>query len=94
VTRGQPAEAIDALRRALEVDPDQGRAGPVLVKLLRDANRNDEALRAARAALRIDPYDPALHSVTSELWEAQGAPRRAAFHREAAGSLSRRRLSR
>ena len=31
-TRGQPEEAIDALRHALEVDPDQGRAGPVLVE--------------------------------------------------------------
>jgi tetratricopeptide (TPR) repeat protein len=94
VTRGQPAEAIDALRRALEVDPDQRRAGPVLVKLLRDANRSDEALAAARAALRIDPYDPALHAVTADLWEEQGAPRRALFHREAASSLARRKLSR
>ena len=94
LSQGQPAQAIDALRRALELDPDQARAGPALVKLLRDAKRSDEALRAARAALRIDPYDPALHFVTSELWEERGVRRRAAFHRDAADRLSRAKVGR
>ena len=93
-TRGEPEEAIAALRHALEIDPDQGRAGPVLVKLLRDVRRNDEALRAARAALRIDPYDPAMHFATSELYDELGAPRRAAFHRDLANRLSRRKTAR
>jgi hypothetical protein len=89
LARGEPERAIEALRSALAEDPDHPRAGPVLVKLLRDAGREEEALGAARAALRVDPYDPALHGVTAELWEGQGAPRRAAFHRDAAKELSR-----
>ena len=89
MTSGENEQAIEALRRALEVDPDQRQVGPVLVKLLRAAHRNEEALGAARAALRIDPYDPALHFATGELWEAQGGPRRAAFHRDTANRLAR-----
>jgi tetratricopeptide (TPR) repeat protein len=89
LARGQRDEAIDALRKAIALEPDQARVGSALVKLLRDAHRSDEALRAARAALRVNPYDPALHFVTSELWEEQRAPRRAAFHLDAAKRLAR-----
>lgn len=86
-SRGDRDQAIDALRRALELDPDQNRLGPVLAGLLRETGRRDEALRAVRAALRVDPYDPALHRTASELWAARGNRPRAAFHLEAATRL-------
>jgi hypothetical protein len=59
------------------------------VKLLRDRGRRDEALAAARAALRVGATNPALHFVTGELWRERGAPRRAAFHLDAAKRLGR-----
>lgn len=89
LTRGDEEGAIVALRRSLELDPDQKHVGPSLVELLRRAGRSAEALDAARAALRVEPYDVPLHIATGELWRQLGNLNRAAFHEDLAHDLSR-----
>ena len=87
--RGAYGEAIEALRQSLALDPDQVRVGRALATLLKDAGRPEEALAAARAALRVDTCDPVLHRVTGELWQTLGAPDRAKFHLDASRRFSR-----
>jgi tetratricopeptide (TPR) repeat protein len=89
LARGDEQAAIDALRRSLALDPDQKHVGPSLAELLRRAGRPEEALAAARAALRVEPYDAALHVTTGALWRQLGNLKRAAFHEDLAHDLSR-----
>ncbi len=85
--QGRQQDGIEALRRALEVDPDEARVGPALAEKLHSLRAPREGLAAARAALRVTPTDPSLHRLTSRLWRALGSQERAAFHAEAARRL-------
>jgi tetratricopeptide (TPR) repeat protein len=89
VARGAHDEAIEALRRSLAIDPDQREVGGVLARLLRAEGRTEEALAAARAALRVEVTNADLHRLTAELWAERRAPRRAQFHLEAAERFAR-----
>jgi hypothetical protein len=84
---GRSEQAIEALRRALELNPDQAPVGATLAELLRAAGRGEEALAVTRAALRVAPAGQALHMLAGELWLEQGAAQRAAFHFGAAARL-------
>jgi tetratricopeptide (TPR) repeat protein len=87
IRRGEREEAIAALRRALEHDPDRGAIGQLLAEQLRLAGRPGEALEVVRAALRVSPAGQNLHRMAGELWMESGAPERAAFHFGAAARL-------
>jgi tetratricopeptide (TPR) repeat protein len=87
ISRGERDEAIAALRRAVEHDPDRGAIGQLLAEQLRLAGRSEEALAAVRAALRVSPAGQALHLMAGELWLESGDPERAAFHFGAAARL-------
>ena len=87
IAAGRSEQAIDALHRALELNPDQAMLGGTLAELLRTAGRNEAALAATRAALRVAPAGQTLHLLAGELWLEQGAPERAAFHFGAAARL-------
>ena len=88
-SQGRQQDGIEALRRALEVDPDEKRVGPALAQKLQALRAPREGLAAARAALRVTPTDPLLHLLTGALWRTLGNQERAAFHVEAARRLER-----
>jgi predicted Zn-dependent protease len=87
IAAGRSEQAIDALRSALELNPDQAALGATLAQLLRQTGHKAEALAATRAALRVSPAGQRLHMLAGELWLEQGAPQRAAFHFGAAARL-------
>jgi tetratricopeptide (TPR) repeat protein len=87
IAAGRSEQAVDALRSALELNPDQATPGATLAELLRAAGRGEEALAVTRAALRVAPAGQGLHMLAGELWLEQGAAQRAAFHFGAAARL-------
>jgi len=57
----QPANQIEALRRAIGLDPDMIAAYESLGAALYSAGRHDEALNTFRAGLQIDPLSAILY---------------------------------
>jgi tetratricopeptide (TPR) repeat protein len=55
VERGQPREALAALRTALELNPDYAQAHDGLGKALAEMGRLDEAIAAYRRAIELKP---------------------------------------
>jgi tetratricopeptide (TPR) repeat protein len=62
---GQPAEAADAFRAAIEADPAHLEAHHGLVRALRDAGRLEQSIAAALALTVLDPADPLAHAALS-----------------------------
>ncbi len=65
--QSRPTEAIAELRKATELDPDLAVAYNTLAIDLSMTGRLDEAEAAFRAALTIDPYDPAVSTNLARL---------------------------
>lgn len=51
-------EAVKAIRKAIELDPDDGSLHGQFAELLRDLSISDEAEKEARKAARLSPDDP------------------------------------
>lgn len=62
---GEPAQAAQAFRAAIEVDPANVEAHHGLVRALRDAGRLDPAIAAALALTALTPNDPLAHTALS-----------------------------
>jgi len=57
----QPEQALQYYRKAIEIDPNYGRAYYNLAVALTDLNRPDEAIEAYRQAVRVRPTDALAH---------------------------------
>src|SRR5579863_10173050 len=62
---GDPAEAAQAFRAAIEADPAHVEAHHGLVRALRDAGRLEPAIAAALALTALTPNDPLAHTALS-----------------------------
>lgn len=62
---GEPAEAAQAFRAAIEADPAHVEAHHGLVRALRDAGRLEPAIAAALALTALTPNDPLAHTALS-----------------------------
>jgi tetratricopeptide (TPR) repeat protein len=62
---GEPAEASDAFRAAIEADAAHLEAHHGLVRALRDAGRLEQSIAAALALTALDPADPLAHTALS-----------------------------
>ncbi len=87
LARGEREQAIAALQRAIEHDPDRGPIGQLLAEQLRLAGRPEEALAATRAALRSSPSGQQLHLLAGDLYLEMGNAEAAAYHFGAAAKL-------
>jgi tetratricopeptide (TPR) repeat protein len=65
--RRQPREAVDALRRLTRASPDNAANWAQLAFALAQIGESDEAGRALRQALAIDPDDPLVRQVMEQL---------------------------
>ena len=64
---GRVTDAITALERTLQVDPRHDSARQVLVGLLVEAHRNDDAMRQLQLGLSLDPRQPAMAMLLARL---------------------------
>lgn len=64
---GRVTDAISALERTLLVDPRHDSARQVLVGLLVEAHRNDDAMRQLQLGLGLDPRQPAMAMLLARL---------------------------
>jgi MSHA biogenesis protein MshN len=64
---GRVTDAITALERTLLVDPRHDSAREVLVGLLVEAHRNDDAMRQLQLGLGLDPRQPAMAMLLARL---------------------------
>jgi MSHA biogenesis protein MshN len=64
---GRVTDAIGALERTLQVDPRHDSARQVLVGLLVEAHRNDDAMRQLQLGLGLDPRQPAMAMLLARL---------------------------
>ena len=71
--RGRPERAVDHLRAALRLDPQDAEVADDLGMALAAAGRSDEALAALRDAARLDPHDPKTHNNLGNVLAARGA---------------------
>ena len=62
---GEPAQAAQAFRAAIEADPAHVEAHHGLVRALRDAGRLDQSIAAALALTVLTPDDPLAHTALS-----------------------------
>lgn len=62
---GDPAQAAQAFRAAIEADPAHVEAHHGLVRSLRDAGRLEQAIAAALALTALTPNDPLAHTALS-----------------------------
>jgi tetratricopeptide (TPR) repeat protein len=62
---GEPAQAAQAFRAAIEADPAHIEAHHGLVRALRDAGRLEPAIAAALALTALTPNDPLAHTALS-----------------------------
>jgi len=64
---GRVTDAIAELERTLQVDPRHDSARQVLVGLLVEAHRNDDAMRQLQLGLGLDPRQPAMAMLLARL---------------------------
>jgi spermidine synthase len=69
---GRNTEAVNSLRRATQLAPDQPLAYPVMARILMKEHRNGEAIDAFRQGLRIAPAAPGDHANLGRLLEQTG----------------------
>lgn len=62
---GEPAQAAQAFRAAIDADPAHVEAHHGLVRALRDAGRLEQAIAAALALTTLTPNDPLAHTALS-----------------------------
>ena len=72
VNSGRLREAIDYLRRTLELEPRHSAARQTLVGLLLEQKRQDEAYDALTAALKLDPAQPGFATLLARLQVERG----------------------
>lgn len=81
VADGQYREALDLYRKVIERMPDDAVVRYEYAQLLRDLNVQDEALKQAKEAIRIDPKMPEAHRLLGTLEIAAGEKDPAAVDR-------------
>ncbi len=69
---GEPAQAAQAFRAAIEADPAHVEAHHGLVRALGDAGRLDQAIAAALALTALTPDDPLAHTALSVALQQAG----------------------
>jgi tetratricopeptide (TPR) repeat protein len=62
---GEPAQAAEAFRAAIDADPAHVEAHHGLVRALRDAGRLEQSIAAALALTVLTPNDPLAHTALS-----------------------------
>ncbi len=67
IVRGNPAGAVEALRKALTFSPEHGRAHALLAEALRLLDRLDSALVEANAAIGAEPESSYAHVVLASV---------------------------
>lgn len=70
--QGKSSEAIAGLEQALQFDPQLVAARHVLIGMLVESNRQDEALKRAQEGLDIDPAQAGLAMIASRLQLEKG----------------------
>ncbi len=65
VAKGDPLQAIEAAKRAVELNPKYSAANTTLGKLLMDNGRSDEAIKYLKAAAADDLYAESFKPLTS-----------------------------
>lgn len=81
---GRTAEAIAALERARDLDPEDGRTWDLLARALAQSGRSDRAVAAYQRALRLEPGRADLYHNLATLHERRGELREAErLYREA-----------
>ncbi|HEY8009488.1 MAG TPA: winged helix-turn-helix domain-containing protein [Rudaea sp.] len=68
------AGAETSLKHAIELNPSLAQAHMAYAQLLRDAGRYDEAVLHARQAIALDPLNPLINTVASQVIESSGKP--------------------
>ncbi len=81
VSDGQYKEALDLYRKVIERRPEDAVVRYEYAQLLRDLNVQDEAVKQAREAIRIDPKMPEAHRLLGTLEIAAGEKDPAAVDR-------------
>ncbi|MES2739863.1 MAG: tetratricopeptide repeat protein [Pseudomonadota bacterium] len=71
---GRVTEALRALEQTLGIDARHLGARETLIRLLLEANRQDEAMRHMEQALLLDPKQPAMAMMLARLQIDQGGP--------------------
>ena len=69
---GEPAEAAQAFRTAIDADPAHVEAHHGLVRALRDTGRLEPAIAAALALTALTPNDPLAHTALSVSLQTAG----------------------
>jgi tetratricopeptide (TPR) repeat protein len=85
--RGEPAAAIDLLRRSVAIDADDLQGHRELARLYRSTDQPGRATRTLERALLIQPFDPEIHARLAEIHEAGGDWREAVGARAAVVAL-------
>ena len=70
--QGKQSETIASLEQVLQLDPQLAAARQVLVGVLIENSRQDDALRRAREGVDIDPAQPGLAMIASRLQLEKG----------------------
>jgi tetratricopeptide (TPR) repeat protein len=86
----QPAAAVKALQRAVELDPRNPENRFAFGKLLADAGQTAAATQQLQAAERIEPGDPEIHSQLASLLEKAGHKEEARVERNKLAALQAR----
>jgi len=68
----RPEEALNEIRRALELDPLSIIINRIYGDILTDARRYDEAIVQCRKTLELDPNFPTAHMFLSRAYQAKG----------------------
>lgn len=84
--RNRPEKAVDAYKKALAEEPDNGEAHARLALCLLAVEKLDESKEEAEAAIGLDPDDPMGHFALSLVLRALGRPKEA---ERAAGEVVR-----
>lgn len=72
------SKALEAMQTSLQLDPSADESWNYLGLLLRDADKDDEAIAAHQQALRLNPGDPIAHFYSGLLQAKNGSARSAA----------------
>ena len=71
-TRQDYTAALDALRRAVEIDPDFGDAHQAIAHVCEKLERFDDALDAAKKAVACNPEDALSYTTLSICFQRKG----------------------